>query len=165
MLINDELAIEFLNPSAEALLQVSGNRALGQPLSRFIDLEEDAWQVVLQTLAEGVTYTQRQAIIDVPGHQRTMVDYIATPVDLKSDGQLYVMVEMQPVDRLLRIAREESLLNSQATSRNLIRGLAHEIKNPLGGLRGAAQLLSNELENAELLDYTEVIIEEADRLS
>jgi len=165
MLINDELAIEFLNPSAEALLQVSGNRALGQPLSRFIDLEEDAWQVVLQTLAEGVTYTQRQAIIDVPGHQRTMVDYIATPVDLKGDGQLYVMVEMQPVDRLLRIAREESLLNSQATSRNLIRGLAHEIKNPLGGLRGAAQLLSNELENAELLDYTEVIIEEADRLS
>ncbi|HSG60123.1 MAG TPA: nitrogen regulation protein NR(II) [Pseudomonadales bacterium] len=164
LLINDELNIEYINPAAEALLKVSGSRALGQPLARYIDLEDDAWQVVLQTLREGVTFTQRQAMIDAPGHQHTMVDYIATPVDLDNSGRIHVMVEMQPVDRLLRIAREESLISNQATSRSLIRGLAHEIKNPLGGLRGAAQLLASELDSAELRDYTEVIIEEADRL-
>lgn len=164
LLINDELNIEFINPAAEALLKVSGNRALGQSLTRYIDLDDDAWQVVLQTLREGVTYTQRQALIDVPGYQSTMVDYIATPVDLSNSGNISVMVEMQPVDRLLRIAREESLISNQATSRSLIRGLAHEIKNPLGGLRGAAQLLASELDDQELRDYTEVIIEEADRL-
>ena len=164
LLINDELNVQFINPAAEALLKVSGTRALGQPLSRFIDLQDDTWQVVLDTLKEGVTYTQRQAMIEAPGHQHSMVDYIATPVDLDNSGRLSVMVEMQPVDRLLRIAREESLISTQATSRSLIRGLAHEIKNPLGGLRGAAQLLASELDSAELRDYTEVIIEEADRL-
>jgi two-component system nitrogen regulation sensor histidine kinase GlnL len=164
LLVNDELNIEFLNPAAEALLKVSGTRALGQALGRYVDLDDEAWQVVLHTLHEGVTYTQRQALIDVPGHPNTMVDYIATPVDLDNSGFISVMVEMQPVDRLLRIAREESLINNQATSRSLIRGLAHEIKNPLGGLRGAAQLLASELDDQELRDYTKVIIEEADRL-
>ena len=74
------------------------------------------------------------------------------------------MIELQPLDRLLRISREEGILSSQQNSQALIRGLAHEIKNPLGGLRGAAQLLAKELPNETLIDYTNIIIEEADRL-
>ena len=71
---------------------------------------------------------------------------------------------MQPLDRLLRINREAAQLAVQQTTRELVRGLAHEIKNPLGGIRGAAQLLSRELKTPGLSDYTNVIIEEADRL-
>ena len=75
-----------------------------------------------------------------------------------------LLVELQPVDRLLKISRDESLLHAQETTRAVIRGLAHEIKNPLGGVRGAAQLLARELPNEELAEYTRVIIREADRL-
>lgn len=71
---------------------------------------------------------------------------------------------MLPRDRLLRITKEEAQLSKQETTKMLVRGLAHEIKNPLGGIRGAAQLLARELPEEHLKDYTEVIIEEADRL-
>lgn len=165
LLIDDQLAIQFLNPAAESLLKVSGARALGQQSQKFINYDDDVWQYVLLTLQEGVTYTQRQAEVHVPGHNKSIVDYIATPVDIRGDGKLSVLVEMQPVDRLLRIAREENLITSQQTSRFLVRGLAHEIKNPLGGLRGAAQLLAAELPSHDLQDYTNVIIEEVDRLT
>ena len=74
------------------------------------------------------------------------------------------MMELQQVDRQVRISHEEQLISQQQASQELLRGLAHEIKNPLGGLRGAAQLLEMELDNAELKEYTGVIINEADRL-
>jgi len=75
-----------------------------------------------------------------------------------------VVFEIQELDRLLRISREEALLASQATTKNLIRGLAHEVKNPLGGIRGAAQLLDRELQTEDLKEYTHIIMAEADRL-
>ena len=75
-----------------------------------------------------------------------------------------LLVELQPVDRHLRISKEEQLLAQQSTARMLVRGLAHEIKNPLGGLRGAAQLLDSELHDPELKEYTAIIISESDRL-
>jgi two-component system nitrogen regulation sensor histidine kinase GlnL len=74
------------------------------------------------------------------------------------------LVELLQVDRHLRIAREENLIAQQSTARALVRGLAHEIKNPLGGLRGAAQLLERELPDESLTEYTRIIIDEADRL-
>jgi len=74
------------------------------------------------------------------------------------------LVELQQIDRHLRISKEEQLLAQQSTSRMLIKGLAHEIKNPLGGIRGAAQLLEFELDAHELKEYTQIIIQESDRL-
>jgi two-component system nitrogen regulation sensor histidine kinase GlnL len=71
---------------------------------------------------------------------------------------------MQQVDRQLRISREEQLIQQHQVSRDVVRRLAHEIKNPLGGLRGAAQLLEAELPDTALREYTQIIIEEADRL-
>ena len=73
-------------------------------------------------------------------------------------------MELHPRDRLLRITKEEAQLSKQEVTKVLVRGLAHEIKNPLGGIRGAAQLLARELPEQSLRDYTDVIIEEADRL-
>jgi two-component system nitrogen regulation sensor histidine kinase GlnL len=91
------------------------------------------------------------------------VDITALPVsDANQPGRL--LLELSQVDRQLRITREEGLLAQSYATRSLIRGLAHEIKNPLGGLRGAAQLLERELHNEELKEYTQIIISEADRL-
>jgi two-component system nitrogen regulation sensor histidine kinase GlnL len=75
-----------------------------------------------------------------------------------------LLAELRPIEQQLRQAREERLYSEQQSNRELIRNLAHEIKNPLGGLRGSAQLLEHELDRAELREYTQVIIKEADRL-
>ena len=77
----------------------------------------------------------------------------------------HLIIELQPLNRLLRINRDDHSLYSQETSRKLVLGLAHEIKNPLGGLRGAAQLLERELKDDALTEYTRIIIDEADRLT
>ena len=95
--------------------------------------------------------------------QSVMVNFSATP--LLEKGQLNeILVELQQIDRQLRISKEEQLLAQQNISRMLIKGLAHEIKNPLGGIRGAAQLLELELHDPELKEYTQIIIQESDRL-
>src|SRR5690606_5528339 len=75
-----------------------------------------------------------------------------------------VLVELVEVDQQLRIEREQQLIEQAEANRQLLRNLAHEIKNPLGGVRGAAQLLELELNNPSLSEYTQVIIQEADRL-
>ena len=75
-----------------------------------------------------------------------------------------LLAELRPIEQQLRHAREERLVIEQQSARELIRNLAHEIKNPLGGLRGSAQLLERELDRPELREYTQVIIKEADRL-
>jgi len=75
-----------------------------------------------------------------------------------------IIVEMIPLEQQTRQDREERLAEQAQTNKELIRNLAHEIKNPLGGIRGAAQLLEMEMESPELTEYTQVIIREADRL-
>jgi two-component system nitrogen regulation sensor histidine kinase GlnL len=75
-----------------------------------------------------------------------------------------VIVELLPLEQQTRQEREERLLDQAQANKELIRNLAHEIKNPLGGIRGAAQLLQMDLESKELIEYTQVIIHEADRL-
>jgi two-component system, NtrC family, nitrogen regulation sensor histidine kinase GlnL len=75
-----------------------------------------------------------------------------------------LLAELRPIEQQLRIEREARIESEQQANRELIRNLAHEIKNPLGGLRGSAQLLERELERQELREYTQVIIKEADRL-
>jgi two-component system nitrogen regulation sensor histidine kinase GlnL len=76
----------------------------------------------------------------------------------------YLLLEFHPMDRPLKLAREEQMLDQTQANRLLLRNLAHEIKNPLGGIRGAAQLLEQELEKPALREYTQVIVQEADRL-
>ena len=95
--------------------------------------------------------------------QQATLDYSVSPLSHPETRLPCLLVELQGRDRLMRISREQ-LIAKQETTRNLVRGLAHEIKNPLGGIRGAAQLLERELPTADLAEYTNIIIEEADRL-
>jgi two-component system nitrogen regulation sensor histidine kinase GlnL len=89
------------------------------------------------------------------------VDCTVTPVEA---GNARLLLEVRPIDQQLKAAREEQLAQQQQANRELVRNLAHEIKNPLGGIRGSAQLLERELASPQLKEYTQVIIEEADRL-
>lgn len=160
VVLDPDLRTLYLNQSAEGLLAVSIQHARGQA---FCDLLRDAGELdnaFRNALDTGIPFTQRQTQITLATlNQPLLVDISVTPMP---DNRL--LLEMQPMDRLMRISREEAIVTSQQTSRHLARGLAHEIKNPLGGIRGAAQLLARALPDASLQEYTRIIIEESDRL-
>lgn len=162
ILLDGELRLEYMNPAAEMLLAVSGQRSHGQFISELFTESPEALASLRQAVAHAHPFTKREAQLTSLAGQSLTVDYAVTPIINHSETLL--LLEVHPRDRLLRITKEEAQLSKQETTKLLVRGLAHEIKNPLGGIRGAAQLLSRELPDESLLDYTNVIIEEADRL-
>ena len=94
-------------------------------------------------------------------HELLPVHVIVTQIDHRRD---LALVEMLEIEQQTRQDREERSIGQVQANKELIRNLAHEIKNPLGGIRGAAQLLAMDLQSKELTEYTNVIIREADRL-
>lgn len=162
LLLNADLRLEYMNPAAEMLLAVSGQRSHGQFISELFTETREALSALRQAVAEAHPFNKREAVLTTQTGQSLTVDYAVTPVLTR--GETMLLLEVHPRDRLLRITKEEAQLSKQETTKLLVRGLAHEIKNPLGGIRGAAQLLARELPEESLKDYTNVIIEESDRL-
>jgi two-component system nitrogen regulation sensor histidine kinase GlnL len=162
ILLNAELRLEYMNPAAEMLLAISGQRSHGQFISELFTESTEALNSLRQAVEHAHPFTKREALLTSLAGQTLTVDYAVTPI--LSNGKTLLLLEVHPRDRLLRITKEEAQLSKQETTKMLVRGLAHEIKNPLGGIRGAAQLLARELPEESLKDYTNVIIEEADRL-
>ena len=161
LVLESDLIIRYMNPAAESLFETSMTRSSGLYL-RDILLDAESTFNTLRVAAEsGQSYTRRETEFLLASGSQRIVDYSVSPLDHSSAA---LLVEVQPRDRLLRISREEDLISQQETTRILVRGMAHEIKNPLGGIRGAAQLLDRELSSADQREYTRVIIEEADRL-
>lgn len=163
LLVEPDLKVGYINSAAEALLEISKSRMFGEPITNLFIEPGDTEAGLREAIRTGSAYTKRETLLRLPGGQSITVDYAVSPV-LQDDGNFALVLEILPLDRMLRISREEGLLSSQQHTRALVRGLAHEIKNPLGGLRGAAQLLARELPDNSLRDYTNIIIEEADRL-
>lgn len=162
MLLNEQLRIVYINNAAETLLAASAARTEDLPADElFLNFDADLIELK-NTLVTRQPYTKREAHLLIFNSGEVTVDYTVTHFTEKSSS--YLMLEIFPLDRWLRITREENLQWQHETSQTLIRGFAHEIKNPLGGIRGAAQLLARELPEASLQEYTSVIIEEADRL-
>lgn len=162
VLLDGELKLLFLNPAAEAIFSTSGKRVLGQ---YFGDLCADAEAMTASfrhALHSNQPFTQREISLRLPSIRVITLDLTATPMN---DGEKFLLLELQERDRFLRIFHEEQLLNEQQHTSSFMRELAHEVKNPLGGVRGAAQLLAKELPDPKLQEYTQVIIEEVDRLS
>jgi two-component system nitrogen regulation sensor histidine kinase GlnL len=169
VVLDDGFVVRYANPAAENLLTAGAKSLIGQPFLGFFaeraTLEralEEARVTHWDYSAQNVTYT-RGGRIEVP------LSCTVTRIDAFG---LALLAELRPIERELRQAREERMAFEQQSSRELIRNLAHEIKNPLGGLRGSAQLLESELQRlrlpsargSELREYTQVIIKEADRL-
>lgn len=162
LLLNASLRLEYMNPAAEMLLAVSGQRSHGQFISELFTESPEAILALRQAVEQAHPFNKREALLMSLMGQPLTVDYAVTPIINRN--QTYLLLEVHPRDRLLRITKEEAQISKQETTKLLVRGLAHEIKNPLGGIRGAAQLLARELPEESLKDYTNVIIEEADRL-
>jgi two-component system nitrogen regulation sensor histidine kinase GlnL len=163
LLLDSNLKLRFINPAGEMLFAVSAQRFLGQPVNNVL-FDNDVTLALKEVLETGSPFTERELVLNLGFRHKVTVDLTAIPLYEGSGGKTELLVEMKQVDRQLRITREEGLLAQSNATRALVRGLAHEIKNPLGGLRGAAQLLERELHNEELKEYTNIIISEADRL-
>lgn len=163
LLLDSELALVYLNPAGENLLEISARQALGHPLDDFLADSGVLAARLAETLASQHPYTEREVRLVLAVERVLTVDCMVTPVGGARNGG-GLLVEMLPVDRHLRATRDEHLISQQQAARKLVRGMAHEIKNPLGGLRGAAQLLEAELDDDNLKEYTRIIIGEADRL-
>ncbi len=163
VLLNGQLNIEYMNSSAEALFARSGNQLRGQSWRQLFIPDNGLPDLLARVLDESVPTTQRSEKLTLAADgSRITVDITLTP--LNEDGPPCILVEFLSMDRILKISREEASLAKQEAARILVRGLAHEVKNPLGGIRGAAQLLAIELGDERYDEYTGIIIEEADRL-
>ena len=159
MVLDQHFQIITLNPAAEALLDTSLKRVQYQSVVDLIPAE--SFKVDLdRSLSQNQQFTRRETDIPIDG-EMTNVDYSISPI-IYAEARL--LLEIIPRDRVQKISREESSIARRETSKIMVRGLAHEVKNPLGGIRGAAQLLARELANKELKEFTEIIIQEADRL-
>jgi len=153
--------VRYTNQSAENLLGSGAKALVGQ---RFLPLFSDAPQLgSLLSEAFAVHWSYRTLTMNYErqGRDPLPLSCTLTPIDVPATR---LLIELRPIQEQLRLEREERLLDQQETTRELLRNLAHEIKNPLGGLRGSAQLLERELDRPDLKEYTQVIIKEADRL-
>ncbi len=161
VVLDDECRVIGLNLAAEALFDTSANNVRGSSVAQLLPAGRLHERALRRVLHSSQTLTEREMRLSLPGERQVTVDCSVTPVGDEGD---FLLVELAHIDHHRRIAHEEWLVAQNHSVRALIRGLAHEIRNPLGGLRGAAQLLGRELGDASLTEYTDVIIREADRL-
>ncbi|HKW39468.1 MAG TPA: nitrogen regulation protein NR(II), partial [Burkholderiales bacterium] len=152
---------KYLNPAAEALFATSRRTALDQPFPGLFADSSGFAGLLHQAIREERGFADQDLMLAPSGQEPLHLDCIVTPVEIE---QAALLLELRPIDQRLRIEREEQRMSQHKANRELIRNLAHEIKNPLGGLRGSAQLLERELDRPSLREYTRVIIKEADRL-
>ena len=162
VLLEARRVVRYINPAAENLFAISAKNIVGQPIERVFAEPAPVSTVVDYAESHSCSYTQHELALVMPSGARLELSCTVTPAEIGGLGGF--LLEFNPLSQQLRVAREERLLDQSARNRELIRNLAHEIKNPLGALRGAAQLLDRELDRPELHEYTQVIMAEADRL-
>jgi two-component system nitrogen regulation sensor histidine kinase GlnL len=161
MLLDVSHQVVYANPSTETLFAFSSTQIANSHISE-VFLNCEILQLAIENaVKENSPFREHEFIITTVRQHSFAVTCTVTPVDMQEAS---LLLEFQQMDQQLRIARDERMLIQQQANSELLRNLAHEIRNPLGGLRGAAQLLEHELPQPNLREYTQVIIKEADRL-
>jgi len=159
--LDRDYVVRYANPAAESLLDAGARTLIGQTFPALFSDPAALEATLAEALAVHWSYRAQIVNYERAGRDAVPLACVVTPLELAATP---LLVELRPIQEQLRFEREERMLGQQELSRELIRNLAHEIKNPLGGLRGSAQLLERELDRPELREYTRVIIKEADRL-
>lgn len=168
VVLDAQLCPIYANVSAQDFMAVSLRQARGRPFSDLFYDPRQLLEVLRRSLANLETCTQHELMLKAVGSAATrepsLIDLIVTPLEGQVTGT-YLLLELTNATQRQRITRDTEILADMDASRLMVRQLAHEVKNPLGGLRGAAQLLDKELGDPGLREYTAVIISEADRLA
>src|ERR1700738_3894200 len=163
-LLDQELHVDYLNAAAQTLLGLGPNQALGRSITELTRGAASLLPLFDRARYGGEGVVQRELAWPAPGGADRILDCAVTHITLGQDNSR-LLLEIEDITQHRRLTRENALLAQLGGSRLMVRQLAHEIKNPLGGLRGAAQLLERELLDPSLREYTRVIISEADRLA
>jgi two-component system nitrogen regulation sensor histidine kinase GlnL len=161
ILLDDNRRVVYINPGAEIIFAFSATQITGLSISDVFPDCDILMLAVKNAIEQQSPFREHEFAISTHRQQSFAVTCTVTPIDSPNAS---LILEFQQMDAQLRIAREERMLIQQQANAELLRNLAHEIRNPLGGLRGAAQLLEHELPSPSLREYTQVIIKEADRL-
>jgi len=161
VVLDQRFVVRHANQAAENLLGTGAKSLIGQPFLPLFAGDAALEKSLAEALVTHWDYSAQNVSYARPGREPLPLSCTLTRIDV---SETPLLAELRPIEQQLRLAREERLIGEQQANRELIRNLAHEIKNPLGGLRGSAQLLERELDRAELREYTQVIIKEADRL-
>jgi len=162
ILFDKDLKLTYINTAGEVLFEDSARHLIGKSAKDIFTADTILINDLQKCIERNDGFFDRELTLDL-FHKKITISFSATPL-LEDPDQPEILIELQQLDRHIRISKEEQLLAQENISRMLMRGFAHEIKNPLGGLRGAAQLLELELQNNDLKEYTQIIIEEADRM-
>lgn len=168
VVLDGQLCLVYANVRAQDLMALSVKQARGRPFGELFRDSQPLTAILRRSLEQLENCTQHEmqlkAVLSSLTREPRLIDLIVTPIEEGPTGT-YLLVELVDATQRQRISRDSDILADIAGSRLMIRQLAHEVKNPLGGLRGAAQLLERELADPALREYTAVIINEADRLA
>lgn len=160
--LDAEGRITYVNATGEALFDNSASSLVGRPFASLLS-QVEASTISGKLAPDPIAMTEHEATITLANGKSFVADYSIYPCgEQVGDGE--VLLEIRVSEKQSQFAREEFNQMQQQATQQLARGLAHEINNPLGGIRGAAQLLQRELERPDWIEYTEVIISEVDRL-
>jgi two-component system nitrogen regulation sensor histidine kinase GlnL len=161
LVLNWRGTVIFANQAAEQMFETSRAKLMGQPAQRLFNADNGVDQLLADAASN--VLGQRRQTMELRRPLRDPITVHATASALYS-RETPLIIELSEIEQQLKVSREERQLDQSEANRQLMRNLAHEIKNPLGGIRGAAQLLESELVSSEQREYTQVIIGEADRL-
>ncbi len=164
LILSGEGRIAYANAPAETLLENSFKVLQGQRLSDLFVNGDRLAQIFAQARQRQFDEKREDIVLERIGRSALHLHLVASAID---DPENPVLIELRENVQQVKLDREERILDQTQANKELIRNLAHEIKNPLGGIRGAAQLLELELPGQGLKDlreYTQVIIKESDRL-
>lgn len=156
--------IAYANPAAESLVAVSRKVLQQQALTDIFSSVDSLRDMAVGVLHGDVEARRQDMSLERPGQEPIHAHAVVSRLEGGAHDEGIILIELLPNDQKIRMDREERILDLTSANKELIRNLAHEIKNPLGGIRGAAQLLEFELPERALREYTQVIIKEADRL-
>lgn len=167
VLLDPAFAVVHANVAAQDLMAVGLNQARGRSLCELFTDSSNLQSMLQRARDTGEVVTECDLSLRPVGSPKDLrvVDITATPVESPVGGARRVLLELADAEPRNRLNRDNALRARLESSRMMTRQLAHEIKNPLGGVRGAAQLLARQLPAPELREYTTVIINETDRLT
>ena len=161
ILMDDQSRVSYLNPAAENLFEVSGKNLSGNPLKHMFSDAGRLDIAMLRALKNNASYIEHDLMLVTHTHNKLHVRCTVTPLQT---GRL--LLEFHPVDRPLKLAREEQMLDQTQANRLLLRNLAHEIKNPLVSIRTFTQILQQKWDDQEFRNkFSSIIPHEIERIN
>lgn len=162
LLIDAQLNVAYANSAGCELMGLTPKKLLNKALATSVQHLSFPLSRIQDCLTHNASFSDAEVTLITQDARQCLVQLNVSPIQYES--QAFAIVEMVQMDAHRKLAQESQQLSQHLAARELVRGLAHEIKNPLGGIRGAAQLLSRSLDSEELTEFTQLIIEQSDRL-